>query len=47
MTLQGKTHFISGGSIAVGLANALRAAKTAEPHTSLPVDLQTPPGVLL
>jgi len=50
-TLAGKTIFISGGSRGIGLAVALRAArdganiaiaaKTSEPHLSLPGTIST------
>lgn len=50
-TLDGKTIFMSGGSRGIGLAIAMRAArdganvviaaKTAEPHPSLPGTIYT------
>lgn len=51
MSLHGKTLFISGGSRGIGLAIALRAArdganvaiaaKTSEPHPTLPGTIHT------
>ena len=51
MSLHGKTLFISGGSRGIGLAIALRAArdganvaiaaKTTEPHPTLPGTIHT------
>ena len=56
MTLKGKTLFITGGSRGIGLAIALRAAgdganvviaaKTAQPHATLPGTIYTAAAAL-